>query len=42
MQGESSKPPNGEGSARGGNAKEDKGKGENPPPSPPSSPSLSS
>ena len=47
LQGEGSKPPNGEGSSRGVNLKEDKGKGGNgnggkPPPSPPSSSSSSS
>lgn len=47
LQGESSKPPNGEVSSGGGNGKEDKGKGNNgngdkPPPSPPSSSYYSS
>lgn len=42
LQGESSKPPNGEGSLGGGNRKGGNGNGDKPPPSPPSSSSSSS
>ena len=39
LQGESSKPPKGEGSSGGGDGKGSNGNGDKPPPSPPSSPS---
>ena len=42
LQGESSKPPKGEGSSGGGNGKGSNGNGDKPPPSPPSSSSSSS
>jgi len=42
LQGESSKPPKGEGSSGGGNGKGGNGNGDKPPPSPPSSSSSSS